>query len=88
MPSSMKVFVVCHHVTNSGEGPIAVTTADFNGDGKLDLAVANNLSSNVTILLGNGDGTFAANEPTFPVGSDAFAIVAADFNGDGKQDLA
>ena len=40
--------------------PTSVAVGDFNGDGKLDLAVANYGSSNVSILLGNGDGTFKA----------------------------
>src|SRR5229473_3050778 len=43
---------------NTGVAPIAVVTADFNGDGRLDLAVANAVSNDVSILLGNGDGTF------------------------------
>ena len=39
-------------------GAIAVAVGDFNGDGKLDLAVANHGSNTVSVLLGNGDGTF------------------------------
>jgi len=41
-----------------GESPIEAATGDFNGDGKLDLAVVNNGDGTVSILLGNGDGTF------------------------------
>ncbi len=41
-----------------GRAPSFVAVADFNGDGKLDLAVTNGNSNNVAILLGNGDGTF------------------------------
>lgn len=41
-----------------GLGPTSITVGDFNGDGKLDLAIANAGSSNVSLLLGNGDGTF------------------------------
>ena len=37
-----------------------MAVGDFNGDGKADLAVANCLSNNVSVLLGNGDGTFQA----------------------------
>jgi hypothetical protein len=64
------------------ESPIV--TADFNGDGRLDLAVAN--INSVSVLLGNGDGTFqpAITSPTTGAGG---AMVAADFNGDGKIDL-
>src|SRR5258707_15673927 len=42
----------------AGTNPQAVITGDFNGDGRLDLAVANYSDSTVSILLGNSDGTF------------------------------
>ena len=67
--------------------PLAVAVADFNGDGKADLAVPSS-SSSVTILFGNGDGSFTAGTQNIPTGSTPSAIVAADFNGDGKVDLA
>ena len=61
---------------------------DFNGDGRTDLAVANvDPYSTVSVLLGNGDGTFQA-QLTNAVGSSPDAIVAGDFNGDGRTDLA
>ena len=44
-------------------------------------------SNNVSILLGNGDGTFGA-ATNFAVGNGSFSVAAGDFNGDGKQDLA
>ena len=62
-----------------------MAVGDFNGDGKLDLVVANELSNNVSILLGNGDGTFQA-AVSYGAGMTLFAV--ADFNGDGKLDLA
>ena len=65
----------------------AVVAPDFNGDGKLDLAVTDSGSNTVMILLGNGDGTFGG-AVTIPVGSQPVAIVAGDFNNDGKLDLA
>src|SRR6266852_4023 len=60
---------------------------DFNGDGKLDLAVPNNTSFTVSILLGNGNGTFteAAGSP-FAVGTNPVHAAVGDFNGDGKLD--
>jgi VCBS repeat protein len=61
-----------------------VVTADFNGDGKLDLAVVN--FDTLTILLGNGDGTFQSPVSYAGVGGNAIAV--GDFNGDGKPDLA
>src|SRR5260370_42190849 len=45
---------------NAGTQPYSVAVGDFNGDGKADLAVANAISNNVSVLVGNGDGTFQA----------------------------
>jgi hypothetical protein len=59
---------------------------DFNGDGKPDLAVANVNSSSVSILLGNGDGTFEAAGDG--VGKYPESVAVGDFTGDGKPDLA
>jgi phospholipase C len=69
-----------------GTTPQSVCSADFNGDGKLDLAVVNQLDNTANVLLGNGDGSFA-NSSTFPVGNGPTFVRAADFNGDGKLDL-
>jgi len=65
----------------------AIVTGDFNGDGKLDLAVADSGGNAVMILLGNGDGTFGAST-TIPAGNEPDVIVEGDFNNDGKLDLA
>jgi len=60
---------------------------DFNGDGKLDIAAANAQSDDVSVLLGNGDGTFQA-ALNFAVGSGPGSVAVGDFNGDGKLDVA
>src|SRR2546427_325773 len=72
-----------------GRGPFAVTVGDFNGDGKIDLVVANHVSHDITILLGDGNGGFKAAAGS-PVAAGYFpaAVVVSDFNGDGKADLA
>ena len=72
---------------STGVAPESVSIGDFNGDGKLDVATADNGSNTVSILFGNGDGTFQANQD-FVVGLYPTSIVAHDFNGDGVLDLA
>jgi hypothetical protein len=71
----------------TGVDPQALAVGDFNGDGNLDLAVAN-AGGTVTVLLGNGDGTFKASTVNLPTLSSPWAIVVGDFNGDGIPDLA
>ena len=78
----------------NGGGAFSVAVADVNGDGKLDLLVANLCldssncdSGSVGVLLGNGEGTF---QPAVPYGSGgayADSVAVADVNGDGKPDL-
>ena len=65
----------------------AMVVGDFNGDGKQDLAVANINPHFVSILLGNGAGSFGA-PTTFSTGNTPVSLAVGDFNGDGKQDLA
>lgn len=64
----------------------AITAADFNKDGKIDLAVAAQ-KTGLQIMLGKGDGTFAAHV-LYSAGAAVHGIVAADFNKDGKLDVA
>jgi hypothetical protein len=66
-----------------------LVAADFNGDGKLDLAVVGDYvsSGGVTILLGHGDGRFTAAGPNLDVSADFALIATGDFNGDGIPDL-
>ena len=71
---------------STDDAPQALATGDLNGDGKLDLVTANVGSSTVSVLLGNGDGTFKA-EVQYAVGTGPRAVAVADVNGDGKADL-
>jgi hypothetical protein len=73
----------------AGNNPGTITAADINGDGIVDLAVANYTDGTVTILLGTGDGHFTQ-PSTSPVtvGSAPINIEVADFNSDGIPDLA
>jgi len=70
-----------------GHGPSGLAMGDFNGDGKPDLAVANNTDNDMSILQGNGDGTFNS-LATVPVSAHPVSVAVGDLNGDGKADLA
>ena len=77
------------------DGAATVATADFNHDGKVDLAVvytgsftnSGQTAGGVAILMGNGDGTFQ-NAVSYPAGGNALQETIADLNGDGKLDIA
>ena len=71
-----------------GTTPVDVAVGDFNHDGKLDLVVINQDQDTFAIMLGNGDGTFAAPvihnlPPGVPM-----QVAVADFNNDGNPDIA
>jgi len=69
-----------------GNNPSAVVVADVSNDGVPDILVANANGNSVSVLLGNGDGTFKATE-TYSVGAFPYALAVADLNGDGKADI-
>jgi hypothetical protein len=72
-----------------GDAPVTVAVGDFDGDDVLDLAVTNQGSNNVSILLGDGDGTFTqATESPITVGDFPFSVAVGDFDGDDVLDLA
>ena len=70
-----------------GSRPTSVATGDFNGDGKLDLAVTNFFSASVSVLLGTGTGSVGA-KTDFATGNNPQSVAIGDFNGDGNLDLA
>ena len=84
-------------ITQLNQGPGIFTVGDFNGDGKLDLAIGRgsgraDLVERISVMLGNGDGTFQPGAdldfgPAATTGGGPRRMVAADFNHDGKLDL-
>ena len=88
MQGPLGIEVVPAVVVPVGDDPVAIATADFNQDGKLDVVVADQSSSSVHILYGNGDGTFQSTIATFSTGSTPAAIALGDFNGDSFPDVA
>jgi hypothetical protein len=95
------MFVSFFFVTSAAEGQVylygradfqagtngMVIVADFNGDGRPDLAVSDPQNDSIDILLGSSNGGFVLSGE-FTTGSYPTALVAADFNGDKKLDLA
>jgi hypothetical protein len=69
-----------------GIRPAFASVADMNLDGHLDLVVANNATSDATVLLGDGTGYFSP-PASFPAGAGAHSAVLADFNEDGYPDI-
>ena len=70
-----------------GNQPVGIAVADFNRDGRLDVAVANEGDNTISILLSRPDGSFAP-KVDYKVGTAPVALVSGDFNGDRVPDLA
>ena len=70
----------------AGTGPAGITAADFNQDGKLDLAVCNDVSGEVSVYLGNGDGTFQSAR-SFATGGSPTSIAVGDLYHNGRKDI-
>ncbi len=70
----------------AGSHPFVGAVGDVNGDGIPDLVITNQFSSSVSVLLGNGDGSFRAHQD-FTVGALPFSVAVADLNGDGNADI-
>jgi hypothetical protein len=73
--------------TGVGSNPLSIAAGDFNGDGKPDLATANNSNSMMSVLINNRSGTFAS-KVDYATGTLPYSVVIGDFTGDGKPDLA
>jgi hypothetical protein len=79
-----------------GSTPTSIVAVDLKGDGKLDLVTTDNCSTpnptdsgRISVLLGNGDGTFQSfNDVDLLAAATPVSVVSGDFNGDGKPDLA
>ncbi|MBN2615960.1 MAG: VCBS repeat-containing protein, partial [Bacteroidales bacterium] len=71
----------------TGHNPFSVATGDFNGDGIPDLVVPNLNNNSVSILLGQGNGSYST-KADYGTGSAPQSVAVGDFNGDGIQDLA
>jgi hypothetical protein len=83
-PGALQFAAKVDHTT--GSIPKSVAVGDFNGDGRQDLAAANDGGDTVSVLLGGG-GTFAT-KVDYATGSTPQSVAVGDFNGDGRQDLA
>ena len=70
----------------AGDGPESVAATDLNGDSISDLVIANGDSDDVSVLLGNGDGSFRA-AVSFAVGFRPPSVAVADLDGDTVPDL-
>jgi len=85
-PQTTNVSFLASRNYGVGQNPFGIAVGDFNGDGKSDLATANEGSNNVSVLINSGNGTYRP-ATNFSAGSDPVCILVGDFNGDGKLDI-
>ena len=78
--------IFANRIFTTGENPEQVVTADLNGDGNLDIVTPNSDDDSVSVLLGDGKGSFS---PTtnFNVGNSPTSVAVGDVNGDGNLDI-
>jgi hypothetical protein len=91
LPAAQCAFAPAPTSPAVGSGPTAISTADMNADGFLDLVVVNSSGNSVSALLGDGTGAFNAvvpqGQPDFSTGAAPQAVVLGDFNQDGRLDI-
>jgi FG-GAP-like repeat len=85
--SQGQTYTYNHASFVAGSGPAGITTADFNHDGRVDVAVSNYYDNTVSILLGTRGGAFLP-KVDYPTGLTPEALLTADFRGNGRTDLA
>ena len=87
VPVAGVLFVPANPATiPSGTNPIAIDTGDVNDDGRVDVVVANYTSNDVSVFLGNADGTYQT-PLTFSVSNNPSAVIVTDLNADCKLDI-
>lgn len=84
--SNAQCFSKVPNIDVKVNSPYSLVSADFDGDGNVDIATANYNSNNVTILLGTGASDFSSSN-TYSVDKNPRWIISTDINGDGKLDL-
>lgn len=86
-PTQLAIYKNRIKTSNAGAIATDMRAADFNGDGKQDLALVNSNVNQVTIMLGNGTGAFTV-AGTYATGTDPRSLTITDINGDGSLDVA
>jgi FG-GAP-like repeat len=84
--SGQQFRTAVYYTTGKGTAPYTVVAAELTNSRNIDLVIADYVSGEISVLLGNGDGTFQA--PMKVLVSAPFALAAGDFNEDGLMDLA